>query len=222
MRSLDEILEISAGRKGSEAAIFEGFEPAKSAEALAATPDDRWLAAMTRAIFNAGFNWKVVDAMWPGFETAFKGFDPAACAMMDDAWFGALVTDTAIVRHGPKIRAVQENAVYVRAHSEAHGSFGAFVAGWPADDFAGLLAHLKSEGTRLGGTTGQYFLRFMGVDGYILSADVVTRLIAEGVIDKPPTSKAAMKAVQAAFSEWRQTSGRSLKEISRILATSAG
>lgn len=222
MRTLDEILEISAGRKGSVQAVFEGFEPSKTPDALAEIPDDRWLASMSRAIFNAGFNWKVVDAMWPGFEVAFKGFEPGPVSMMDDEWFDALITDTSIIRHGPKIRAVQENAVFVRAESGKHGGFGRFIANWSVDDYAGLLAHLKSDGTRLGGNTGQYFLRFMGVDGYILSRDVVARLIAEGVIDKTPTSKGAMKAVQAAFSQWHQTSGRSLKEISRILATSTG
>lgn len=222
MRTLQEILEISTARKGSEAAIFDNFEPSKTSAQLAEIPDDRWLASMTRAIFNAGFNWKVVESMWPGFEAAFRGFDPGACSMMDDDWFDALVTDTSIVRHGAKIRAVQENAVYVRAQADAHGGFGAFVGQWGPDEFDGLLAHLKAEGSRLGGTTGQYFLRFMGVDGYILSTDVVARLVAEGVIDKPPTSKSAMRAVQAAFSEWHSTSGRSLKEISRILATSIG
>ncbi|MGZ2257273.1 DNA-3-methyladenine glycosylase I [Roseobacter sp. A03A-229] len=222
MRSLQDILAISIERKGSEAAIFDGFTPAKTAEDLSACPDDRWLAAMTRAIFNAGFNWKVVDSMWPGFESAFKGFDPAACAMMDDEWFDQLLTDTSIVRHGPKIRAVQENAVYLQEQAQDHGGYGAFIAQWPADDFTGLLAHLKTEGTRLGGTTGQYFLRSMGVDGFILSRDVVARLIAEGVVDKPPTSKGAMRAVQAAFSDWQESSGRSLKEISRILAMSIG
>lgn len=222
MRSLQDILAISIERKGSEAAIFDRFTPAKTAEDLSACPDDRWLAAMTRAIFNAGFNWEVVDSMWPGFESAFKGFDPAACAMMDDEWFDQLLTDTSIVRHGPKIRAVQENAVYLREQAQDHGGYGAFIAQWPAGDFTGLLAHLKTEGTRLGGTTGQYFLRSMGVDGFILSRDVVARLIAEGVVDKPPTSKGAMRAVQAAFSDWQESSGRSLKEISRILAMSIG
>ncbi|MBW4710018.1 DNA-3-methyladenine glycosylase I [Roseobacter sp. YSTF-M11] len=222
MRSLEDILAISVGRKGSVEAIFEGFAPSKTPAELAAQPDDRWLSAMTRAIFNAGFNWKVVESMWPGFEAAFEGFAPGRCSMMDDTWFDALVTNKAIVRHGPKIRAVQENAVFIREVADSHGGFGTFVAGWDVTEFAGLLAHLKSNGTRLGGTTGQYFLRSMGVDGFILSRDVVARLIAEGVIDKPPTSKGAMTAVQTAFSEWHRTSGRSLKEISRILATSTG
>ncbi len=222
MRSLQEIRAISIDRKGSEAAILESLTPPKTAAELAACPDDRWLAAMTRGIFNAGFNWKVVESMWPGFETAFKGFDPGSCAMMDDDWYDQLLTDASIVRHGPKIRAVQENAVYVQAMARSHGSYGAFIASWPAEGFVDLLLHLKSEGTRLGGTTGQYVLRFMGVDGFVLSRDVVARLIAEGVVDKPPTSKGAMQAVQAAFSEWQAQSGRPLTEISRILATSIG
>jgi len=48
----------------------------------------------------------------------------------------------------------------------------------------------------------------------------VARLIAEGVIDKNPTSKTAMKQVQAAFNVWQDESGRSLTEISRVLALS--
>ena len=73
---------------------------------------------------------------------------------------------------------VQKNAVYIQEIAEEHGSFGAFVANWPREDFAGLLDALKKNTNRLGGTTGQYFLRAMGVDGYILSKDVTGRLIA--------------------------------------------
>jgi hypothetical protein len=53
-----------------------------------------------------------------------------------------------------------------------------------------------------------------------MSADVIARLIAEGVIDKPPTSKGAQRAVQAAFNEWMDQSDYGLTQISRILATS--
>ena len=49
---------------------------------------------------------------------------------------------------------------------------------------------------------------------------MVDRLIAEGVVDKPPTSKKALADVQAAFNTWMQQSGRSLTEISRVLAMS--
>ena len=50
----------------------------------------------------------------------------------------------------------------------------------------------------------------------------VARLIAEGVVDKAPGSKASMKAMQAAFNTWAEQSGRPLREISRVLAMSIG
>lgn len=222
MRSFDEIFAIAAERKGGADALNALLEPPPAAADLAAIPDDRWLAQSTKCIFNAGFNWKVVEAMWPGFEAAFDGFDPGRCAMLNDEDIARLASDTRIVRHGGKIRSVQENAVFFAELAKEHGSVGKFIAGWPDEDYAGLLALLKKRGSRLGGNTGQYFLRFMGKDSYVLSRDVVARLIAEGVIDKEPTSKSAMAAVQDAFNTWSRQSSRSQKEISRTLAMSIG
>lgn len=218
MRHIDEILAISADRKGGIDAIFEGYAAPKSPEEIGAVTDDRWLAGMTRGIFQAGFNWKTVDRMWPGFEDAFEEFDPGWCAHIADDRFDSLITNTAIVRHGPKINAVAENARFVASK----GGFGAWVAGFGEPGYSDLLLAMKAEGSRLGGTTGQYFLRSMGVDSWILSRDVTARLIAEGIIDKTVTSKKAYKAVQTAFDSWQAQSGYSLTKISRILATSIG
>lgn len=222
MRSYDDILAISAERKGGFGAVLDGIDPPKSDAELVAIPDDRWLSNMTRGVFQAGFSWKVIAAKWDGFEAAFKGFDVDKCAMMDDAWFDALLADTGIVRNGAKIRAAQENAAFVQETSSVSGGFGRFVADWPTDDFIGLLAHLKTHGSRLGGTTGQYLLRMAGKESFILSRDVISRLIAEGVIDKPPTSKRAMEQVQMAFNTWREQSGQPFNTISRVLAQSIG
>ena len=123
---------------------------------------------------------------------------------------------------GIKIRSVQENAVFVTEVAAEAGSFGKKIADWPAEDYAGLLAWLKKNGSRLGGTSAQYFLRFMGKDSYILSRDVVARLVAEGVIDGAPNSQRAMRSVQSAFNEWAAESGRNLTTISRVLAQSIG
>ena len=220
MRSFDEIYAIAAERKGAEALEAALGQPKSTAE-LMQIPEDRWLSRMTRSVFEAGFNWKVVDNMWPGFETAFRGFDVNPCAFMPDDWFEELVSDRRIVRHGPKIRAVQSNAQFIQDLRD-EGGIAETIANWPASEYAALLEMLKKRGTRLGGMTGPYFLRFMGCDSYILSRDVTTRLIAEGVIDKMPTSKSAMKSVQEAFNIWADQSGRSLTEISRVLARSVG
>ncbi|MET3599026.1 DNA-3-methyladenine glycosylase I [Martelella mangrovi] len=220
MRSFDEIHAIAETRKGGAEAVEAVLQRPSPADEIRARPDDRYLSLMTRCIFNAGFNWKVVEAMWPGFEAAFSGFDIGHCLMLHDEDFERLVSDTRIVRHGQKIRAVQENARFIATLAEEHGSAGAFFADWPAEDYVGLLDVLKKRGSRLGGNTGQYFLRFSGVDSFVLSASVINRLIAEGVVDKAPSSKSAMAAVQTAFNTWRAQSGRSLTEISRVLAVS--
>src|SRR3546814_19652975 len=77
--SFADLYARAADRKGG-VRVLEGLLPVpKTPDALAAIPDDRWLAEMTRRVFQAGFNWSVVDAKWPGFEVAFDGFDVNRC-----------------------------------------------------------------------------------------------------------------------------------------------
>lgn len=220
MRTFDEIFEIAANRKGGADALNAMLSGPGSEAEIAAIPDDRWLAAMTRGVFQAGFNWKVVESMWPGFEAAFDGFDIGKCAMLNDEDFERLVSDKRIIRNGAKIRSVQHNAVFVQSLAAEHGNVGQAIAGWPASDYIGLLELLKKHGSRLGGATGQYLLRSQGKDSFILTQSVIGRLIAEGVIDKTPTSKKALADIQTAFNIWMEQSGRSLTEISRVLAMS--
>ena len=220
MRSFDEIETIAADRHGGMDALREKIGTLADPTGQS---DDRILAEFTKNIFRAGFNWKVVDAMWPGFEQAFHGFDIGRCAFMNDDWFDELIKDTRIVRHGAKIDSVRDNAIFLQELAREHGQTAAkTLIDWPADDFVGLLDLLKTRGSRLGGNTGAYALRFLKIDGFILSRDVVARLVAEGVIDKAPTSKTARRKAQDAFNTWREQSGKSLIEISRVLALSTG
>lgn len=219
MRTFDEIYRIAADRHGGRAALEAQLQRPKSAAELAAIPDDRWLATLTKCIFQAGFNWKVIETKWDGFEAAFDGFDPHRCAFMDDDRFDALLADRRIVRNAAKIATIRDNAAFLLELRDDGGA-GKVLGGWPSADFVGLLDLLKTRGARLGGATGQYAMRFSGRDSFILSRDVTARLIAEGVIDKPAGSKTSMRAVQGAFNTWMDQSGRSLTEISRVLAMS--
>ena len=183
MRHFDEILQIAADRKGGQAAVWDGITSPKSNAEIAAIPNDAFLASFAEGIFQTGLAWTVVKNKWPDILEAFHHFDVGRVAMMSDDWFYDLVEDKRVIRSAPKIRAIQENAVMILEK----GAFGQFIADWPSEDFAGLALWLKKNGSRLGGSTGAYALRRLGVDSYLLSRDVVARLIAEGVIDKPPT-----------------------------------
>ncbi|MCE3290980.1 MAG: 3-methyladenine glycosylase, partial [Caulobacter sp.] len=100
------------------------------------------------------------------------------------------------------------------------GGAAACFAGWPAEDYVGLLEMLKKRGDRLGGGAGAMAMRFMGRDGWVLSQDVVKALVGAGIVDGPVTSMTAQRAIQKAFSGWAQESGAPFAHISRTLALS--
>jgi 3-methyladenine DNA glycosylase Tag len=223
MNPFDRIIDFAAQHHGDRAAVLKMSQNAHQANSQKEMTDDRYLATMTRCVFNAGFNWKVIDAKWAGFEAAFEGFDPNRLAFFGDEMLGQLVSDTRIVRNGQKIKATLENAKFVADTAKAHGSFGAFLSAWPAVNQAGLLGHLNTNGSRLGGATGQYFLRFTGWDAWITSGDVCRALVREEVLDKPEAkSRSAIMKVQAAFNHWHAESSLPYAQISRILALSVG
>lgn len=219
MQSFSDIYERAVKRKGK--AELEALLPeVKSKQQLARIKDHLYLAEMTKCVFRSGFVWQIIENKWPGFEAAFHGFDVTQCAMLSDEELEVLTTNTDIVRHAQKIASVRANAQFISEVRDSHGSFGKFLAAWPEDDFIDLWAELKRRGARLGGQTGRFFLRFMGRDTPMFSRDVVKALIIAGVVDKEPTGKGALATTQQAFNVWRQESGRSYAEISRILACS--
>lgn len=224
MTGFRRIYDLAAGRKGGPEALEALLEPhrPKTPEEIAAAPADRWLAAMTRFVFIAGFRWRVIDAKWPGFEEAFWGFDPNRCAMISDEDMDALLKDTRIVRNGQKISSVGPNARFLLELAREHGSAGRFFADWPDEDFVGLLEILKVRASRLGGESAMRFLRMMGKPSFITSRDVTAALIREGVLDKPPSGKRDLQKVQTAFNAWAGESGHDLTSISRVLALSVG
>ena len=79
---------------------------------------------------------------------------------MSDDEFDEHLKNTAIVRHAKKILSFRDNAIFLSDLAKEHGSAAAFFANWPVDDLVGLWEVMKKRGSRLGGATGQYSLRF--------------------------------------------------------------
>jgi 3-methyladenine DNA glycosylase Tag len=222
MAKFTSLYQRAAHRKGGEAALEALLPTPLTSDELAAIPDDRWLSRMSQCVFNAGFNWKVVAKKWPDFEEAFAGFNPIRWKFMSDDDFEALLKDKRIIRYATKILSVRDNATFLCDLAEEHGSAARFFADWPDDDYASLLIQLKKHGSRLGGTSAQYFLRFMGKNSFILSGDVVTALIREGVVTSEPKSQRDLKHVQQVFNQWSEESGRPMSHISKVLAFTVG
>jgi 3-methyladenine DNA glycosylase Tag len=172
MKSFEDIEALAIEKKGGAAqlsALLAEHNGPKTPEELETIGDDRWLSMFTKTIFQAGFSWKVIEKKWPGFEEAFEGFDTARLAFLPDEAFEALLNNKAIVRNAMKIKSVQANAIFLRDLAEEHGSASKCFAQYPVEDQIGLMDILKKRGSRLGGNSGQYALRFMGKETFIRS-----------------------------------------------------
>lgn len=209
---------MAQDRHGGRAELTAKMPTLPDRETLAQIPDHRWLSDMSKRIFQAGFNWDLIERKWPDFEAAFEGFEPSRWRMMSDDDMDRLFSDTRIVRNGAKLASVQVNAALLCDLTAHHGSASRAIADLPADDFVGLLAMLQMRGSHLGAATAQWLLRGMGKDGFVLTKDVTQALIREGIVDKPPTFRRDLKAVQSAFNTWRKQSCLPLAHISRTLA----
>lgn len=212
-------------RKGGEENLIALVRKPLDVQTLAQIGDDRWLAAFTEKVFQCGISWNVVRNKWPNFEEVFFNFKIETLLMLPEEAWEAKAQDPKIIRHMTKVMSIPANAMMI--HSAKHdnsdvNSFAEMVAHWPSEQITELWSYLKRNGKRLGGNTGAYTLRQMGKDTFILSSDVESHLRNTGIIDGGRDTKRTQLAASKAFNNWQQESGKSLSEISQIIAFSGG
>ena len=222
LESFAAIYDRAADRKGGEQGLEALLSAPRTSAQLRQLGDDRFLAEFTKKVFQSGFVWRVVEKKWPAFETCFFDFAIEKVLLMPDEMLEQKATNPDIIRNYNKVKTVRENALMIEAVRRDSGSFAAFIADWPGEDITGLWAWLKKHGARLGGNTGPYALRALGKDTFLLSQDVEGYFRARELITGSVGSKRSHQQIQTAFNEWATQSGRSLQEISRILAMSVG
>jgi len=219
MTPFAEIEAVARQRMGAQA-LAERLPEVKSAAELKAMSDDRYFSLMSLRIFRAGLKHSVVDAKWPAFEEAFKGFDPRRVRAMSDEEVEGLMKDTRLIRHFGKLRAVHANAGAVMDIGAEKGGFGAFLADWPSDKVTGLWDVLAKRFQQLGGNSGPYFLRMAGKDTFMLSDWVVKGLNRWGAFEGTPKGKGDRAKVEAIFNAWAEETGYPLSRLSMTLAGS--
>lgn len=119
-----------------------------------------YLEVITKAAFQSGISWKVIEAKWPGFREAFSAFDPDVVSKLTPEDVDRLVADTRIVRNRKKIEATIDNAVEILALENEHGSFVAWLRSH--GDFLPTVAALKRHFRFLGDMGAYYFLYVVG------------------------------------------------------------
>ena len=223
MKDFNEIYLRAVTRKGGESELLSLLPPIQPAKKVSLQTDDRILSMMSKCIFQAGFSWKVVEQKWPEFEIVFHGFNTKILELLSPDDLDRLAKDTRIIRNMQKIVTVPKNAQWINEIAAENGSFAKFISTWPGENLIGLLQLLKKRGARLGGNTGQRFLRQAGIDGFILTRDVLQALQLEELgIYGAVSSKKDMEIIQSAFNTWHQETKLPYSHISKILAYSVG
>lgn len=102
--------------------------------------DSDYFDRMSKAIFTAGLNWKMVENKWPAFRKAFSGFSPSKVAKLNEKEVKALMKNQGIVRNEKKIRATVENAKAILTIEKEFGSIRGYI-----DSFGGAEVKLQKE-----------------------------------------------------------------------------
>lgn len=115
---------------------------------------------LTRAVFQAGMAWEVIDRRWPDFERALDGFDPYAVAAWGDRELDAVMAAPGIIRNRSKFASTVRNAATLVELEREHGSFAGWLAEHPGHDAA--AGALRSHFSYLGSFGATWALHVLG------------------------------------------------------------
>lgn len=129
-------------------------------EKISPTSLDDYLEVMSKAVFQSGMSWKVVEAKWAGTREAFHNFDINKVADISDKDLDDLANDTRVIRNYRKLAAIVSNAHKMLDLDQEHGSFQDYLRS--KDDFDGTLNMLRGDFKFMGPTGIYYFLYVVG------------------------------------------------------------
>jgi 3-methyladenine DNA glycosylase Tag len=124
--------------------------------------DDGYLEQMTKAIFQAGFSWKVVNDKWPAFRKAFEDFSVERVAALSPEQVDLLLQDESIIRNRRKVQATVWNARKILALRAEHGSMNAFLRSMDGKGYPEVSRALQAGFEHLGRTGAYVFLWCVG------------------------------------------------------------
>jgi len=124
--------------------------------------DDEYFERMTKALFQAGLNWQMIENKWPNFEKAFSGFSISKVSKFGDRQIASLMNNEGIVRNEKKIRSTIYNAKQSLAVEKEFGSFKDYFKSF-GKNHDRLMEDLQSRFRHLGESSSRTFLWMSGV-----------------------------------------------------------
>ena len=119
-----------------------------------------YLEVMSKATFQSGMSWRVVESKWSTIRDAFRGFDAEAVANFAEPELDALTNDKRVIRNRRKIEAVVENARRMLELEKTHGSFRNYLRSHIS--FDQTVKDLRKQFKFVGDMGAYYFLFVVG------------------------------------------------------------
>ncbi len=119
-----------------------------------------YLEVRSKAVFQSGISWKVVEAKWPGTREALRGFDAHAVAQLSPDDLDALTKDQRVIRNRRKLEAIIGNAHRMLELEAAHGTFRDYLRSHGS--FDATVDDLRKRFKFLGDMGCYYFLYVVG------------------------------------------------------------
>ena len=131
--------------------VLEQIEPTGLAD---------YLEMMSKAVFQSGISWRVVENKWPGIREAMAGFDPERIATLGDEDLDALAQDARMIRHRRKLAAISANARRMLELAEEHDGFRNYLRGHGG--FEATSKDIRKQFKYMGDSGTYYFLWAVG------------------------------------------------------------
>lgn len=124
--------------------------------------DDGYFENMSKAVFLAGLNWRVIEKKWPDIKRLFANFSIDSVAQFNDDDIDRLLKDDGMIRSAKKITAVVANAQTMQKVEQEFGSFTKYLQAEKAKSEDALLKDLHKRFAFLGESTAMIFLFSVG------------------------------------------------------------
>ncbi len=121
-----------------------------------------YLEIMSKAVFQTGISWKVVENKWDGICAAMHAFDPESLADLTMTELDDLTQDTRGIRNRRKLEGIVHNAMTMLDLQDEHKTFQSYLRSH--DTYTDLSKDLRKRFKFLGDMGIYYFLWVVGED----------------------------------------------------------
>ena len=119
---------------------------------------------LSKAVFNAGFSYEVVNRKWEDIKKAFHEFDPKIISKWTIDEISSTLESPKIIRNYKKVNAIVSNAKTFLEILEKYGSFDNYLKSFKEKTYQEKQKIISKQFKWLGPTGAHFFLWSVGED----------------------------------------------------------